>query len=65
MIDLTPTHFAQASLDGRAEGDIFTVAIPDDERSEAVARAFERLGCTVEPEPFEVRLRVTAPRKAA
>ncbi len=63
MIDLTPAHFAQATLDDHADEATVSVAIPDDERSEAVARAFERLGCTVEPEPFDLRLRVT--KKAA
>jgi hypothetical protein len=65
MIDLTPDRFAKASFDELAHQGTFTVAVPDDEKSAAVAHAFEVLGCTVEAQPFEMQLRVTAPPRAA
>lgn len=58
-------HFAQTLLDTHGLGATFTIELPGDEDGGEVATAFERLGCTVEPSPFELALRITAPRIAA
>lgn len=52
---------ARTSLQNHAHEGAFTVGISGDLEGEALARAFENLGCTVEPEPFNLQLRVTAP----
>ena len=62
MIESTATPFAQASLLDHARESTFTVDLPSGEDGEEVARAFEGLGCIVEPAPFELALRITAPR---
>lgn len=64
MIESTATPFAQASLLSHARQGTFTIDLPSGEDGEEVARAFEGLGCTVEPAPFELALRITAPRSA-
>ena len=65
MTHPAPDHFAQTLLDARAHEGAFTIELPGDEDGDEVATAFERLGCTVEAVPFELALRVTAPRVAA
>jgi hypothetical protein len=65
MIDSPAENFAQVSLLNHAHEGTFTVGITGIEEGEAVARAFECLGCTVEPLPFDLQLRVTAPPTAA
>lgn len=57
-------QFARASLLDHAHQGTFTIDLPDGEDGEAVARAFEGLGCTVEPSPFDLALRITTPRAA-
>ena len=64
MIDTAADTFAQASLLDHAHEGAFAVGLTGDEDGEAVARAFEALGCTVVPEPFDLQLRVTLPRAA-
>lgn len=58
-------HFAQTVLDTRAHEGAFTIELPGDEDGNEVSAAFERLGCTVEAAPFDLALRVTAPKIAA
>ena len=58
-------NFAQNLLDTHAHLGAFTIELPGDEDGGEVAAAFQRLGCTVEPAPFELALRVTAPQIAA
>lgn len=62
MIETTATPFAQASLLDHAREGTFTVDLPSEDDGAEVARAFEGLGCIVEPAPFELALRITAPR---
>lgn len=65
MMDPTADRLAQTSLSNHAHQGTFTVPVGDDEEGQALAKAFQVLGCTVEPEPFSFGLRVTAPRQAA
>lgn len=65
MIDPVATQFAQALLRDRGQEGAFVVVVPGDEDGGDVARAFECLGCTVEPSPFELSMRVTPPTAAA
>ena len=62
MIETTATPFAQASLLHHAREGTFTIDLPSEDDGEDVARAFEGLGCTVEPVPFELSLKITAPK---
>lgn len=64
MIENTATPFAQASLLDHAREGTFTVDLPNGESGEEVARAFEGLGCTVVPVPFELALRITTSHAA-
>ncbi len=54
-------NIARTSIESHAPEDTFTVGITGDLEGEALARAFEKLGCTVEPEPFNLQIRVTTP----
>lgn len=65
MIAPSAETFAQDTLRHRAHEGAFSIDLPDcDEEGAAVARAFEALGCVVEPAPFDLSLRVTAPKAA-
>ena len=58
-------QFAQTTLLDHAHRGTFTVDLPEGEEGDEVAAAFERLGCVVEPSPFDLALRITAPKIAA
>ena len=61
MLLQTATRFAETSLALYAKEGTFATGVDDDVEMEAVARAFERLGCTVVREPLRFRVKVTAP----
>lgn len=65
MITASFDDFAKNTLNSRAHEGTFVVSVTGDDEGAGVARAFQCLGCTVEPEPFDLQLRVTAPPKAA
>ena len=65
MIAPSAENFAQDTLRHHAHKGAFTIELPGcDQEGEAVARAFEALGCTVEPVPFDLALRITTPKAA-
>lgn len=64
MNTATTDDLARASLAHHAHEGAFTVPVVGEEEGEALAHAFERLGCHVEPEPFNFQLRVTVGKGA-
>lgn len=62
MLPKTALRFAETSLALYANEGTFATGIEDDDEMEAVAEAFERLGCTVVREPLRFRVQVTVPR---
>ncbi|RYG27204.1 hypothetical protein EON82_00365 [bacterium] len=64
---MNPTSFddfAKNTLLSHAHEGTFVVSVNGEEEGADVARAFQVLGCTVEPEPFDLQLRITAPKAA-
>ena len=65
MITTSYDDFAKNTLIDHAHEGTFVVSVNGDEEGADVARAFQILGCTVEPEPFDLQLRVTVPPSKA
>lgn len=65
MVDPIADKLAEQSLELHAREGTFIVAIHGEEEGAALADAFLQRGCTVEPEPFRLELRVTAPKAPA
>lgn len=65
MMNASFDDFAKNTLSDHAHEGTFVVCVTGDEEGADVARAFQVLGCTVEPEPFDLQLRVTAPASQA
>jgi len=61
MITASPTDFAKNTLLDHAHEGTFVVNVTGDGEGSDVADAFRTLGCVVEPEPFNLQLRVTVP----
>ena len=65
MITTSFNDLAKNTLLDHAHEGTFVVSVTGDEEGADVAQAFRLLGCIVEPEPFDLQLRITAPPKAA